>query len=610
MNIRRRLIAVILLSCIGLAASPSTAQAGPLLDWLFQKNRSQGVYGNTAGYGAPGYGQNNSGYGNSAYGNSPGYGNTAGYRGPAYGYNAGYGNTYGTTARYGAGNAPRKSCLFGNCLFGGNRGLAANRANSSNQLAQSNPAGAAANPAAAAYGATTAGYAPQGSCGRGWCQQTVERLVPQIAYRTVTQPVPVTTYKTSTTINPANGLPRTCTRPCTSYSYQARRVPYTTYRRVYTTVPVADTLGDAPPTGFGQQAPQPNYALQPTTPGSCSSCQNGPTGNGYGYGAGGYGAGGYGASGGPGYTPGNAPSLPPAPQIGPWSSTPMVPPSGLGYGDPRGGAGAGDWRPVPSQGSDGWQALPQQQTPAYEAAPGGGPAGATDWRAVPPNGSRTTPPAGYDFDSGVPADRPPSLRPDYDAYGSIDPQSSRFSFDDQPSTELMKPLPMSDTIRRRISRSSNFRPKEKSDTDADQTHRTFDRANQDFADSQRARTPQFSTPNQQRLQYGSRPRLEAPSNFDETRLHDVDPPGVLDLERGPRDNNLEMRPNPLDKTAQRPLDVEPASRTSQSSRYTSVPIDWSQSARPRNNQRISNETSNRPTRRWIRADESVWTAAR
>ena len=98
----------------------------------------------------------------------------------------------------------------------------------------------------------TAGYAPQSSCGPGWCRDTVVQYVPQIAYRTAYEPVPVTTYKTTTTINPQTGLPRTCTRPCTSYTYQASRVPYTTYRPVYTTVPVTDTLAQ----------PTPNYAQQ------------------------------------------------------------------------------------------------------------------------------------------------------------------------------------------------------------------------------------------------------------------------------------------------------------------------------------------------------------
>ncbi len=88
--------------------------------------------------------------------------------------------------------------------------------------------------------ATTAGYAPApaSSCGQGYCEQTVLQYVPQVAYRTVWEAVPVTTYRRTVSYNPANGLPMTCTQPCTSYTYQARRVPYTTFRPVYATVPV------------------------------------------------------------------------------------------------------------------------------------------------------------------------------------------------------------------------------------------------------------------------------------------------------------------------------------------------------------------------------------
>ena len=170
----------------------------------------------------------------------------------------------------------------------------------------------------------------------------------------------------------------------------------------------------------------------------------------------------------------------------------------------------------------------------------------------------------------------------------------------------MKPLPMSDSFRRRISRSSNFRPREKSDIDTDQTRRSFERPNQDFADSPRQRNPQFSTPNQQRLQYGSRPQLEAPSNFEETR-QELQFNGVLDLEREERQD---LRPNPLDKTAQRQRDVAPTSGSSKSSRYTSVPIDWSRNTESRSYKRSFKTTSERPTKKWKPANEFVWTAAR
>ena len=76
------------------------------------------------------------------------------------------------------------------------------------------------------------------SCGPATCQQTVVQYVPQTAFRTVWQAVPVTTHRRTVSYNPSTGLPITCTQPCTTYTYQARRVPYTTLRPVYRTVPV------------------------------------------------------------------------------------------------------------------------------------------------------------------------------------------------------------------------------------------------------------------------------------------------------------------------------------------------------------------------------------
>jgi hypothetical protein len=103
-----------------------------------------------------------------------------------------------------------------------------------------------------------------GACGAGVCQQTVVQYVPQTAYRTVWAPVPVTEYKTTTTYNPATGLPITCTRPCVSYTYQARRVPYTTYRPVLAQVPLAS----APTTYTGVAQAGYQQAVPAYTPGN------------------------------------------------------------------------------------------------------------------------------------------------------------------------------------------------------------------------------------------------------------------------------------------------------------------------------------------------------
>ena len=114
-------------------------------------------------------------------------------------------------------------------------------------------------------------YSPQaGSCGPGYCQQTVVRYVPQVSYRTVYQPVPVTTYRRTSYANPQTGLPITCVRPCTTYTYQARRVPYTTYRPVYTTVPLTTA---ATPTTTANYAPAPNAG--------CNGCSTGFASSGY-----------------------------------------------------------------------------------------------------------------------------------------------------------------------------------------------------------------------------------------------------------------------------------------------------------------------------------------
>lgn len=99
-------------------------------------------------------------------------------------------------------------------------------------------------------------------CGAAYCEQTVVNYVPQTAYRTVWQPVPVTTYKRTTRCNPATGLPITCVQPCTNYTYQARRVPYTSYRPVYSKVPVT--------------VPTRNLSYMPAVGTSgCNSCSTG-----------------------------------------------------------------------------------------------------------------------------------------------------------------------------------------------------------------------------------------------------------------------------------------------------------------------------------------------
>ncbi len=65
--------------------------------------------------------------------------------------------------------------------------------------------------------------------------------VPQTCYRTVYNPVPVTSYRPITTADPCTGCPVTSLSPVTTYVQRPVVVPYTTYRPVVTTVmmPVA-----------------------------------------------------------------------------------------------------------------------------------------------------------------------------------------------------------------------------------------------------------------------------------------------------------------------------------------------------------------------------------
>jgi hypothetical protein len=124
--------------------------------------------------------------------------------------------------------------------------------------------GAAPAPVAATAAAPTAAAAPCSSCGPGYCEETVVRYVPEVAYRTVWQPVPVTTYKRTVNYNPSTGLPITCTQPCTTYTYQARRVPYTTFRPVYTQVPVSSPATPVTTT--------PISTVPVAAPSSCNTC--------------------------------------------------------------------------------------------------------------------------------------------------------------------------------------------------------------------------------------------------------------------------------------------------------------------------------------------------
>ncbi len=89
-------------------------------------------------------------------------------------------------------------------------------------------------PAAAGYARTTAGYAPTtayyggtGGCSTCSSPQTGWYYRPQTAYRTVWSQVPVTSYR------PTPGIYNGLQAGTTNYDWQARRVPYVSYRPIF-----------------------------------------------------------------------------------------------------------------------------------------------------------------------------------------------------------------------------------------------------------------------------------------------------------------------------------------------------------------------------------------
>lgn len=583
MIFRRRLIAVSLLSSVlGVLAVPATVEAGPLFDWLFQRNRSQGLAqsGNGTGPYTAGY---------NPRGVTPGY--NAGSN-PAYnaGYSAPYNTAYPPAPSNSTVRAQNKKGGFGSCLKG--CGLFGSRNGSAYASNRNNPSSAYG---AAGQNPTTVGYGGTGgSCGRGWCQQTVVRYVPQIAYRTAYQPVPVTTYKTSTTINPQNGLPRTCTRPCTSYKYEARRVPYTTYRPVYTTVPVADDMGD------------PAYAQRPSSaaPGGCTSCQNGSSA---------YGSG-------PGYTPGNATFLPPSAygQSGydargatPWR--PVQPGAGSGY-DAASGNRATQWGPADSRADTYSQSAPYGSSTRN-------PEGATQWSPL----GTTAPPA-----SRGDANTRPSLR--------VDPETEYRGYGYRDEPRYIRPVPMPDDMRsklddakrnRRIDgggqseETRNYRaPRSYAQQNGapagydrpytDQRRPQSEPAARSYADAYASADDEslFSLdPKSPDGSFGGSPALDPPANqtrtVDEAPAFRFDERAVRDLDRVkkpdvnfPLDNDNTARNAPRTRRAPvtrgvRPVHEDEAVKTQSQSRYAAVPIDWSQQRAPRPAPRQPASSSNR-----------------
>ncbi len=106
------------------------------------------------------------------------------------------------------------------------------------------------------------------------CSRTVVNYVPYTAYRSSWCRVPVTQYKPVTHSDPCTGCTVTCMKPCTSYSWQMKQEPYTTYRPVYRqenySVPVTTITNDCATGNCGTCAT-----------GTCNSCPTGNCGTGF-----------------------------------------------------------------------------------------------------------------------------------------------------------------------------------------------------------------------------------------------------------------------------------------------------------------------------------------
>lgn len=81
--------------------------------------------------------------------------------------------------------------------------------------------------------------APRTALG-AWCERLFCRRAvgyrPEVRYRTRLMRVPTTNYRPVITYHPVTGAATTGVQPCTTYSWQFRRVPYMMYRPVYSPV--------------------------------------------------------------------------------------------------------------------------------------------------------------------------------------------------------------------------------------------------------------------------------------------------------------------------------------------------------------------------------------
>ncbi|MGI9515964.1 MAG: hypothetical protein ACR2NP_02865 [Pirellulaceae bacterium] len=125
-------------------------------------------------------------------------------------------------------------------------------------------------------------FAPAVTCQQTCCR-TVVNYVPCTSYRTCWERVPVTQYRQTSTVDPCTGCTTTCNRPCTTFCWRMKQVPFTTYRPVYRRecfqTPVSmpcDTgcnpCGTACGTGFGVQPQVVASPVVATPAAGCNGC--------------------------------------------------------------------------------------------------------------------------------------------------------------------------------------------------------------------------------------------------------------------------------------------------------------------------------------------------
>lgn len=118
--------------------------------------------------------------------------------------------------------------------------------------------------------------APACNTGCSPCGQTCNYM-PQTCYRTVLQQVPVTAFQPVASCDPC-GNQVTAMRPVVTFQTQARLVPFTTYRPVYTPmtsfapVSVGCPTGGCPTSGCNSCGSNVSYASPVSSASGCSSC--------------------------------------------------------------------------------------------------------------------------------------------------------------------------------------------------------------------------------------------------------------------------------------------------------------------------------------------------